>query len=1407
MSPSLTTHDTRRRDALSIDALVERPNTRQCGKCQEAQSRCDGREPCRNCEVRGTLCGYAWSSFSSPHTLPPIHQAPPVPQGHPVLYFSPPSAKRRSPAPTGSIFPRSNALDGGWAIVPQGTNAPAAPHPPGPVVACKTCQARNTPCDGVTPMCGSCRMRRLECYLATPASSSSDRRNGNGATMTWSARDRQALNPRSFPPSLSQAAMLLPPAGGPSRSRAPSDANKSSSSRASLSFMLNPNTEGKVASGSKGNGQRPSELNNISTSVKAPTHHVTPPTPVAPASMEKAQGVPPTQMDIDTPAPTSRDPPTSPSSSTSGTMGGSINLSRRPSRKRSASPEHYGPERGDSPGRESVSSLGVSALSMNGRRTRALSHIHSPRGSTESYSGRHVLEPHSPRSHSARGSVDSHHRGSMESHTRTSLDNAQSPTRSQSHSTRNSVDLHSRGQPLDEARNSHPEHLHSNRPIDCHPGRLADPHPIDAHAAHRRSSDQTQGLASPVDLSRPRSRSKSSLSHLLDGGGFGGMGSSPSPTRTTPPHTQAPPHAYIPDSTSPRTHARPPRTPSSEFGPGPSPTATSTSPSEPFSRPMSTESLGRPISQDQGFHRETGVAYRDPAHREPVPPAHRESGPLAHREPGPPVHRDPAPPHREPPKQASISTALADMQLKSAGTSRASSPGHGRHDVFVHSAFNGPNSGRHAWTTFGTAGESMANSEGRTAPVAETRAPAVSEGRMANVWRHETEAGMRRREAEAELRKQESHSQVDLHRRRSEGAKRRKIGESEDEHRAERDREMSVATDERGMSIVEPERRSSGTESDRRMSISESERRMSIVEADKHPIPEPEKRTSMAEPEKRMTGVETERKNSIPESGRRMSIVEHVRRATGVAPKDSGYRGTSNSLPNPRGNTTIDVFARSRRGSVPMPGAWTDDPKSQSVIVISDSPEAQTGDTEMEMQEQSEPLFPERSGMPDAKSDLTEGLSRIVDESTPLGPFGHIWPPPPIPVPTDLGKKGRRAKPEPEPTPVRSFITPLNLPPPPPTTQVKQPTPIIEDEVKDREKEKDKESGNSNQPSALRSMLTTMPARVTFMNEVQNFLSQPATKTRRNRAVIMTKALMKDALGVLLDPNTDELLKDYVPPEKKKDEEKSCKDKDRDGTPARGRKMSVAIDTTDRSSLEFRAWARRMFSTVKTSRGEDALAFDGKPVVVEDDIYETIVICHSQGNHCSTDETAKLVDQEHSWVPRALIEAFVQKCPGCPLENKVTSTTTKPKKRKSIRGSTGAGGPKRKPTTVRRGKKAQDGEGSRRSRKFTGKEASPEESDGEENDQEEDELKESGDEAGPSDVKTEFKSDQDPDPTGDDLDNDQDQQDQDEPDPDPDAEPEPDAEAIDELDDAEELEMESEDEHVSAPSSSRPKNA
>ncbi|KAF8604375.1 hypothetical protein BDV93DRAFT_440930 [Ceratobasidium sp. AG-I] len=268
---------------------------------------------------------------------------------------------------------------------------------------------------------------------------------------------------------------------------------------------------------------------------------------------------------------------------------------------------------------------------------------------------------------------------------------------------------------------------------------------------------------------------------------------------------------------------------------------------------------------------------------------------------------------------------------------------------------------------------------------------------------------------------------------------------------------------------------------------------------------------------------------------------------------------------------------------------------------------------------------------------------------------------------------------------------------------------------------------------------------------------------------------MKDTLSVLLDPATDELLKDYVPPPKKKDDEKSGKD--RDGTPARGRKASsVAIESADHTSLEFRAWAKRMFSTVKNSRGEDVLAFGGKPVVVEDDIYETIVVCHSQGNHCNTEETARLVDEAHSWVPKTLVRAFVQECPGCPASNKVVGAPTKPKKRKWDRNPDKTG--KRKPVT-RRSKKAQDGEqvAGRRSRKAAGKEVSPEESDGEE--AEEDELKESGDEGGPSgDVKVEAES--------------KDEE-----------EPEQEAEAEEEVDETEELEMESEDEHVSAAPPSR----
>ncbi|CUA70751.1 hypothetical protein RSOLAG22IIIB_09080 [Rhizoctonia solani] len=251
------------------------------------------------------------------------------------------------------------------------------------------------------------------------------------------------------------------------------------------------------------------------------------------------------------------------------------------------------------------------------------------------------------------------------------------------------------------------------------------------------------------------------------------------------------------------------------------------------------------------------------------------------------------------------------------------------------------------------------------------------------------------------------------------------------------------------------------------------------------------------------------------QGGRRMSIVEPEKRVAKPEKRMSVIEMTI-----PESQPTTDVFSRSRHESapMPMPGRRTDD-KSKSPIVINDSPKVGSDST---------------------------------SQSTPLAPFGHIWPPPVI---NDSGKKGRQSK-ELKPVPARSFITPLNLPPTPAMTHVKQSTLVVDDEPKDRDK--DQEAGPS-QLSVLRSMLTTVPPPTAFGTALQEFVSMPATKARPNRAIVMTKTLMKDALGVLLDPHTDELLKDYVPLEKKKEDEKS------DGT---RRKMSVAIDSADHTSLK-----------------------------------------------------------------------------------------------------------------------------------------------------------------------------------------------------------------------------------------------
>ncbi|KAG9081021.1 hypothetical protein FRC06_005910, partial [Ceratobasidium sp. 370] len=518
MSPSLPD---RRRDALSIDALVadavpSPPRTRQCGKCQEAHTRCDGRDPCRSCEVRGTLCGYAWSSFSAMPPAPLVH---PPPAGRTagyaqhVLYFPPPAKRPARPDPP---LTRAPPADGGWAIVPVGTNAPAVTRggePGPPVKPCKTCQARNTTCDGVLPVCGSCRTRRLECYIASPATATERPR--VQSLRPISVRDKAPLHPRVFPVSVTQSPHPAPP--HPTRSRAMSSNEDGKPSRASLSFMLNPTAEHPVASTSRSPPPRPPELKRPSHP-PTPTALVTPPTPVAPNGMEQAQ----TRMEVDARPPGPISPlleprsasPLSPSSSIGG-----ADLSRRPSRKRSASPSSYDERWGSaSPGRESVSSVG-----------------------------------------------------------RTS-------------------DAHTR--PID---------LQSTRPpVDSRSNRLS----IDS----RHSTDSFPRPPS-ADGERERPRSKSSLSHLLDGDGQGGM-------------------------------------------------------------------------------------------RHAVPPPAGSSRPNS--------------------KRGSISTALAGMQLKSATTSRASSPG-----TTWSSARAGTNS--HAWPTFGAVGESMAMGP--------------------DVWRHETEADMRRREVEAEERK------------------------------------------------------------------------------------------------------------------------------------------------------------------------------------------------------------------------------------------------------------------------------------------------------------------------------------------------------------------------------------------------------------------------------------------------------------------------------------------------------------------------------------------------------------------------------------------------------------------------------------------------------------------------------
>ncbi|QRV85478.1 hypothetical protein RhiJN_13496 [Ceratobasidium sp. AG-Ba] len=562
---------------------------------------------------------------------------------------------------------------------------------------------------------------------------------------------------------------------------------------------------------------------------------------------------------------------------------------------------------------------------------------------------------------------------------------------------------------------------------------------------------------------------------------------------------------------------------------------------------------------------------------------------------------------------------MAGMQLKSATTSRASSPG----------STNGRERS-HAWPTFST--------------VSETIGP--------DVWRNETEADMRRREVEAEERKKvrqargvdmEVEPEVDLQRRRSDGPKRRRIGPEED------------TLPDSGVSIVEQIRRASD------VLISSPVEAISVVD-----------------------GISMDGSNKVSTNGVSADVTaKALGDGSGKASVDGSSKAAADGMPT------------SASPDLPVKNATVNGHRKDSINEIKRSPSV------------------------DSRNGSTPPTAKA---------FAHIWPPPSIAT-HEPTKKGRK-KAEPEPAPSRSFITQRNLPPAPP--------PIVPAD----EDTKDNVNGAKDAGSSLRSMLTTMPP----------------------RAVFMSAAMMKDALNVLLDPATDELLKDYVQPERagsgsklersgsvsklersgstskleRSNSQRSAsqsKDDDRssrDGTPAQGRKP---VDASDHMTLEFRAWVRRMFSTVKTPRGEDALAFGGKPVTVEDDIYETIVLCHSKGNHCSA-------------------EAFVQECPGCPASNKVTSATSKPKKRKWVRkdDKQPATTTKRKPATGRRGK------GGRKKKPADESEEEQEqepEQEVEEQEMEEDELGE-------------------------------------EPEPEPEAEPE-----------VEEDEMESEDETIARPASSK----
>lgn len=63
-------------------------------------------------------------------------------------------------------------------------------------------------------------------------------------------------------------------------------------------------------------------------------------------------------------------------------------------------------------------------------------------------------------------------------------------------------------------------------------------------------------------------------------------------------------------------------------------------------------------------------------------------------------------------------------------------------------------------------------------------------------------------------------------------------------------------------------------------------------------------------------------------------------------------------------------------------------------------------------------------------------------------------------------------------------------------------------------------------------------------------------------------------------------------------------------------------------TAQFRFWVRKTFTVIKVS-GVDVVAHNGKPVAVQEQLYDILIHCHAQTQHGGRDKTAAMINDHY----------------------------------------------------------------------------------------------------------------------------------------------------------------------------------